>query len=588
VTLVVAQPSGNLTFVTQPPANVNPGQTFPVALRLMDNSGAVIPGASISLGLLSNPTGTTLQPANPTSLTNADGQAVFNIGVPAAGLYNLIATANAAGITGPIVAASNMFNVVDTFTVINTAGTGTGSLRQAILDANAAPGMQKIRFNIPGAAPFTIVPQTPLPAIVDGVDLDATSQPGWSGTPVVIIDGSVVSAGTADAAINGLWLEADNSSIRGLSIRGFTLGAGLYIGSSKAFDNVIRDNLFIGNGTGVWIDNFANHNAIGSEAGGNTIQNNVGAGVAVTAGASNNPIRRNQIDGNGRPGIDLGSDGVTANDTGDADTGPNALQNWPAMDAATFSNGYLFMVGNLNSVASTPFSIDYYYTTSCDNTAPRGAQRHFAFMPVTDASGNASVTLGFAVTMPLTAGYYTASATRSQNATGWDNNVFFETSELSNCVPVAVGGTGGSAFAPIMCPGFNVATGFQGRSGDDIDRIELWCSTVDGPAVGPSTFVGGIGNTDAGAAYNMSCPSGTVMTGIFGKAGTATFGGDVVDSLGITCTDVVSNATTNVGPTGIESPGSTPFSMICPAGQRVAGIQGRLGALLDQLAIVCK
>ena len=45
------------------------------------------------------------------------------------------------------------------FTVINTNDAGPGSLRQAILDANALGGTDNIDFNIPGAVPHTIQPQ---------------------------------------------------------------------------------------------------------------------------------------------------------------------------------------------------------------------------------------------------------------------------------------------------------------------------------------------------------------------------------------------------------------------------------------------
>ena len=40
------------------------------------------------------------------------------------------------------------FAIADTFTVSNTNQTGAGSLRQAILDANAAPGLDTIVFAI--------------------------------------------------------------------------------------------------------------------------------------------------------------------------------------------------------------------------------------------------------------------------------------------------------------------------------------------------------------------------------------------------------------------------------------------------------
>src|SRR5207253_2786252 len=59
-----------------------------------------------------------------------------------------------------------------TLTVLNTgdnggvnpaAGAGTGTLRQAIVDANAAAGADTIAFNIPGAGAHTIAPLSALP-----------------------------------------------------------------------------------------------------------------------------------------------------------------------------------------------------------------------------------------------------------------------------------------------------------------------------------------------------------------------------------------------------------------------------------------
>src|SRR5438093_4521515 len=49
------------------------------------------------------------------------------------------------------------------FTVSSTADVGAGSLRQAILDANAAPGADSIRFAI-GTGLQSISPSSALPA----------------------------------------------------------------------------------------------------------------------------------------------------------------------------------------------------------------------------------------------------------------------------------------------------------------------------------------------------------------------------------------------------------------------------------------
>ena len=68
---------------------------------------------------------------------------------------------------------------------------GTVTLRSAIQETNALAGKQTLYFYIPGTAPFTISPQTPLPAITGPVSLDATFQHGYSGTPLIKINGTI-------------------------------------------------------------------------------------------------------------------------------------------------------------------------------------------------------------------------------------------------------------------------------------------------------------------------------------------------------------------------------------------------------------
>ncbi len=48
--------------------------------------------------------------------------------------------------------------VAATFTVTTAADSGAGSLRQAILDANANAGADTIAFDIPGSGIHTITP----------------------------------------------------------------------------------------------------------------------------------------------------------------------------------------------------------------------------------------------------------------------------------------------------------------------------------------------------------------------------------------------------------------------------------------------
>ena len=102
------------------------------------------------------------------------------------------------------------------FSVTNNGDTGTGTLRQAINDANNNPGPDLIDFNL-AANQRTIVPLSALPALTDaGTVIDGTKQPGYSGLPLVKIDGS--SAGTN---VVGFQLQGGSSGIKGLVIGGF-------------------------------------------------------------------------------------------------------------------------------------------------------------------------------------------------------------------------------------------------------------------------------------------------------------------------------------------------------------------------------
>src|SRR5947208_7564171 len=76
----------------------------------------------------------------------------------------------------------------NTFTVTTTSDIGTGSLRQAITDANAHAGPDTIVFNIPVNDPgfngtvFTIKPLSALPPLTDAnTTIDGATQTAFTG-----------------------------------------------------------------------------------------------------------------------------------------------------------------------------------------------------------------------------------------------------------------------------------------------------------------------------------------------------------------------------------------------------------------------
>jgi parallel beta-helix repeat protein len=140
---------------------------------------------------------------------------------------------------------------------------------------------------------------------------------------------------------------------------------------------------------------------------GNTLTAN-GTGVAVVGSGPATALVGNSIFGNSRLGVDLGDDGVTANDPGDADIGPNGLQNYPVVTSAIRDATTTRIQGTLNSVANAPFTLRFYGSGACHASGFGEGEVFLGSTAVTtDGSGNAS----FDVTFPLTTTHVTATAT---------------------------------------------------------------------------------------------------------------------------------------------------------------------------------
>ena len=140
------------------------------------------------------------------------------------------------------------------------------------------------------------------------------------------------------------------------------------------------------------------------------------------------PIRGNRIFSNTNwLGIDLkGNDGVTANDPGDADGGPNGLQNFPVVDAAITADRKTEVNGVLDTAPSAAFTIDLYASDACDPSGYGEGERYLGAAAVTtDGAGHAS--FSYTTTGAVPAGdVITATATTADGST----------SEFSACTTV--------------------------------------------------------------------------------------------------------------------------------------------------------
>ena len=387
------------------------------------------------------------------------------------------------------------------FTVTNTNDSGTGSLRQAILDANTNAGPDTIKFDIAddpdvaGNEVKTISPTAQLPIISDPVVIDGETQDPstGAGTPDIELNGL-----NAGAVSSGLVLDASGITVRGLVINRFrSVGIyiapggsgsrvqGNYIGtdasgttdlgnsssgvSVHAPDNVVggteagATNVISGNRNGVWIQgagasgNRVQGNYIGTDASGAADLGNSADGVlfieaahgnivgGTEAGAANviafndydgvkvdgststaNAILSNSVFSNGGLGIDLGVDGVTANDPGDADTGPNDLQNFPELRSAFTSNGSTQIKGTLNSIPGETFTVQFFSSPQKDPSGHGEGKKYLGEQSVTtDSNGNAEVTFA---SQDATAGEFVSATATASNSS---------TSEFSSAVAVS-------------------------------------------------------------------------------------------------------------------------------------------------------
>jgi hypothetical protein len=290
-----------------------------------------------------------------------------------------------------------------TFTVTNTNAVGAGSLRQAILDANAngSAVTDTITFNIPGGGLKSIKPTAafPLPAIQTPVIIDGYTQPGsqpntnttggLNAVLMIEIDGTnagnlvslLFSAGSAGSSLrgvvinrfaaNGVDIDANNVAVKGCFIGTDSTGTldlgnklwgievdgtGVIIGGTNAADrNLISGNDQVGiqigdNAPGTTVKG----NLIGTDKSGNLALGNGTRGMLISGSGNiiggTTAVERNVISGNGGDGIAFGTVSATGNFVrgnyiGTIAGGTSALGN----DGC----GILLLAGDSNTIGGT-------------------------------------------------------------------------------------------------------------------------------------------------------------------------------------------------------------------------------------------
>lgn len=237
------------------------------------------------------------------------------------------------------------------------------------------------------------------------------------------------------------------------------------------------------NGTGIVFREGANGNTIGGHGLGNTLAFNDGPGVFVTlSSGSKNLISSNAMFGNRGLGIDLAHvhpltnshQGVTPNDAGDQDSGPNEYQNFPLVTRATSS----VISGSLSSAPDSSYTIEIFSSPSCD---PRGYGEGRTFLSSTKAETGTDGTATFEIpATPRPGDIVTATATDSLG----------NTSEFSSCAIVVEDNSGSVDPSPSPSQSASVDPGVESPRtflvnsvGDepDFDLADGKCDVLTGP-----------------------------------------------------------------------------------------------------------
>jgi uncharacterized repeat protein (TIGR01451 family) len=308
-----------------------------------------------------------------------------------------------------------------------------------------------------------------------GINLDFYS---GSGT---IIQGNFIGTNAAGTAAvpngrDGIIISGTNNVIGGSSagLGNLISGNGWAGVNVDGSNNVVQGNLIglAADGTsaianvedGISLSSSASNNLIGGTGAGqaNTIAFNALHGIdnGGNGTGKGNSFRRNVIHSNARLGINLGLEGVTPNDAGDADVGPNGLQNFPIITAATRSGGNTMIAGTFNSTPNSSFSVDFYSNSA---PAPGGSVQGRAYIGSaqvnTDGSGNAS----FSPVFPVTAQFVTATATAADGSTSEFSQLLSVPVILSTAIDDSMG-NGSGGIDPNECVLFNVTVKNEGTS----------------------------------------------------------------------------------------------------------------------------
>jgi CSLREA domain-containing protein len=377
-----------------------------------------------------------------------------------------------------ISASNNVLGQIPNNIKFNIPGSGVQTITPSSILPQITRPVAIDGYTQPGASPNTLATGTNAALKIELNGTNTSSSPGLAivGTSRSVIRGLAInrfgaaigifnfaggSQGVTDTRIEGNFLGTDPS---GTFDRGNGVGVQLDGGSANVVGGTTpaARNLVSGNGDGIELTsgpqgNRVLGNLIGTTAGGTaplgnefwgvvsfgdlTSDNKIGDGTSagantiafngrdgieidVSNSASGNTISRNSIFSNAGLGIELigasetdTTNVSTPNDTGDADTGANNLQNKPVLASAKSNATSTAVTGNLNSTPNETYALQFFSNPSGNEGRKFIGQKSVS----TGGSGNASFI--FSPAQKVAVGQ-TITATATKTSTG-------DTSEFS-------------------------------------------------------------------------------------------------------------------------------------------------------------
>ncbi len=315
-----------------------------------------------------------------------------------------------------------------------------------------------------------------------GTNKDATGSLGNT-------KGISIQAGASNNFIGCAVLDGDNV-ISGNNNFALSIvnGGGNFVTGNFIGVNANASPVAIPNGRGIIIIDSPG-NSIGGVGTGNVIANNSGFGIKVSGStATGNLITANSIFGNVGLGIDLLGAGedvstniVTPNDPGDGDTGPNNLQNFPVITAAT-AGGTNTISGTLNTTpnSASGYVIEFFKNTACDGSGNGEGKTYLGAATTGNTDANGDVSFMF------TGGVFSAGDIITSTATDVNGN----TSEFSACFTATTAPTPSFTIDDVThnegdagTTSFTFTITKTGAGAASVDY-----ATVDGTATAPSDY----------------------------------------------------------------------------------------------------